>query len=159
MPYSNNILIYIQGEESYVPYIKADTGGVLTGGYGHTGADVNALGAGAPVSTELAISWLNADAKKANDTVNRLATAAGISLNQNQEDALTDFEFNTGALSENETLWGLIVGGSSESDITSWWENHYITDKAGNRLPGLVTRRQYEASLYFTPVSFLKKKS
>lgn len=139
---SSSMFAYIQSKEGYEPTTYLDTGGVLTGGYGHTGPEVNALGVGAPVPTDLAVRWLNEDISDATTTVLNLVNVA---LDQYQLDALVDFQFNTGKLAVSTLLTD--VNNGDFTDAAQFDETHYITDSAGNQLPGLVTRREYEAGL------------
>lgn len=68
-----------------------------------------------------------------------------VPLNQNQFDALVSYVYNTGGSS---TLYNLINGKASTSEIRSWIENHYITAD-GKKYNGLVRRRKAEADLFF----------
>lgn len=155
---SDSIINYIQSKEGYSSTVYADAGGILTAGYGHTGSDVDALGLGASINTDQAVSWLNQDIANASDVINNLMDTDNVSLNQNQFDALVSFEYNTGSLTSNETLWKMIESGANPVDIAVWWKNHYIM-AAGRQLQGLVDRRSYEADLFLSPVTGLKKKS
>jgi GH24 family phage-related lysozyme (muramidase) len=82
-----------------------------------------------------------ADARKG---VDRAVAAAGLSLNPNQIDALTSFNYNTGAV---DTL--LKGGARSQEEIA---QAMLLYNKAGGKtLPGLQKRRATEAQLFATP--------
>lgn len=131
-----------QNREGFKLYVYADSGGVLTVGYGHTGADVNALGLGAAITTAQALQWLNQDL---NNAAQRVLNTVTVNLNQNQLDALTDFVFNTGRT--NSDLFSVYVNNGDWDGAQTFLRNHYITDSAGNHLNGLVDRRNEEADL------------
>ena len=68
----------------------ADTGGVATIGYGHTGSDVHS---GQCISEQEAENLLRKDLERFEKAVN---TEVNVSLSQNQFDALVSFAFNVG---------------------------------------------------------------
>lgn len=135
----------LKQEEGYKPAVYADTGGVLTGGYGHTGPDVDALGLGAPVSTDLAVQWFNSDLNKFEEQLNSILPDQVLAdIDQNQWDALIDFLWNTGATTS--TLFTSYVDNEDWAGAANFLETHYTTDSAGHTLAGLITRRDNEAT-------------
>lgn len=116
---------------------------VLTIGYGHTGSDVKA---GMTITQAQAEQLLKDDVKRFEIGVSALT--AGITLTQNQYDALVSFAFNVGlsAFTTSTLLKKLRVNPKDPSiaDEFAKWRNG-----GGQILPGLVARRQQEANLYF----------
>ena len=123
-------------------YPDPATGGKpWTGGYGHTGPDVEP---GMKVSQALANAWLASDLSRAEAEVNRLVTQQ---ITQHEFDALVDFEYNTGKLA-GSTLLAKINAGSFDAALRQfgrWTQAH------GETLAGLVKRRTAEAGWFATP--------
>jgi lysozyme len=119
----------------------ADSGGVLTIGYGHT----QGVCPGQTISEEDALLLLNEDLAVADAAVNRLVN---VKLAQNQFDALVDFVFNLGEgnLQKSSLLKFLNLGQSllAAKEFLRW-------DLIGG-VPsaGLLRRRQAEQSLFLT---------
>lgn len=115
--------------------------GVWTIGYGHTGPEVCS---GLTTTREEALQWLKRDVAWAEEAVN----AEGLSLNQDQFDALVSFVFNVGAGNFRcSTLLKMIRANSSYPEIRT--EFARWNKVKGSVLPGLVLRRKEEADLYF----------
>ncbi len=71
--------------------------------------------------------------------------------NQNQKDALTDFAYNLGLGSlQSSTLLKLVKANPDDPAIAG--EFRRWIHAGGDILQGLVTRRENEISLYFTPI-------
>lgn len=120
----------------------ADSGGVETIGYGHTGGVV----AGETITQVQAVQYLKGDVTSASAAVQN---CIGIDLTPNEFAALVSFEYNTGALPGSPGL-ALINAKQFESA----WDDHlckWIRDAKGNVLDGLVRRRAAEKALFFTP--------
>lgn len=117
----------------------ADSGGVMTIGYGHTGPEVHT---GLTWTQAQADAALERDAQKAGDAVSRMAR----NCTQGQFDALTDFVFNLGdgALA-GSTLLKLHNAGEYPEAAAQF--GLWVHCK-GKVLPGLVKRRAAEARLY-----------
>ena len=114
--------------------------GILTIGYGSTGAHVKS---GMTISQEEADELLLKDVSRFEKGVNDLVK---VSLNQGQFDALVSFSFNCGltALAES-TLLRLLNSGKNEgaaSQFCLWVKAGAVT------LKGLVRRREAEESLF-----------
>lgn len=135
--YSEDLVTFIIGKEGFEPDTYADSGGVLTIGYGHTGSDVTE---GMTITQDQALTLLRADLNTAKNNVLNLVN---VPLTTGQLNALTDFEFNTGALADGEDLL-TFVNNKDFIGAANWLPNHYITS-GGVQLPGLVTRRQWDA--------------
>lgn len=117
--------------------------GVWTIGYGHT-----ATAAGGMVIT----------ARQADELLERDITVAeravlshGLTLNQNQFDALVSFVFNVGSGNfARSSLLRKVRANPNDPLIAGQFARW---NKGGGRvLPGLVRRREDEADLYFKPV-------
>lgn len=110
-------------------------------GYGHYGEDV---------SEDMIISESKADELLANDLrIFELGVEKvykGVSLTQNQFDALVVMAYNCGVGAVSQTLLKLIKQGNKEV-ILKWWKTHYITC-GGQVLKGLQRRRAEEAELF-----------
>ena len=119
----------------------ADSGGIPTVGWGHTGPDV---------VVGMTITQAEADALFLTDlqsSVDAVAAAVEVVLNPNQFSALVSFEYNTGSLPGSPGL-RLI----NENAFSAAWEYHFclwVQDANGNVLPGLVLRRSAEKALFF----------
>lgn len=122
----------------------ADSGGVMTVGYGHTGPEVHT---GLTWTQEQADEALAHDAAKAGDAVERMVKAA----TQGQFDALTDFVFNLGAGAlAGSTLLQLHNHGDyagAAAQFGRW------THCNGRILPGLILRRAGEVHLYLEGIA------
>ena len=131
----------IRASEGCVLHIYRDSGGVLTGGFGHAGPG---LGFGQKVTPDQAESWLREDIAKAGSAVSSLAGTC----TQGQFDALTDFVFNLGAnaLAGSTLLHKHKAGdfAGAAAEFGRWTHCHGIV------LPGLVKRRAAEAALYLS---------
>lgn len=116
--------------------------GKLTIGYGHTGPDVKE---GMTITEAEADELLAKDVGWAEEAVTRAVT---VPLTSNQFSALVDFTFNVGAGNlESSTLLRLLNGG----DLAGAADQFLRWDEAdGKVLPGLVTRREEERSLFLT---------
>lgn len=113
--------------------------GVLTIGYGSTGPHVK---------RGMVITEAQADALLAQDLVRfeRAVNALGVSLTQNQFDALVAFAFNVGVGAfASSTLVKLLKQGDTKGAAAQFgrW-----TKADGKTLPGLVRRRAAEAALF-----------
>jgi lysozyme len=116
--------------------------GVLTIGYGHTGADVTP---GKTITQAEAEQLLRADVAWAEAAVG----AELPSINQNQFDALVSFTYNVGAGAfKGSTLLRKAKINASDpairAEFAKWQKG------GGQVLPGLVKRRAAEADLYFS---------
>lgn len=108
-------------------------------GYGHYGSDVTE---GMVITEATANKYLLMDADKAVKAVNSLE----LELNQNQFDALVSFTFNCGKGNLKK-----LVKGRSISEIG---DAILLYNKSGGKvLKGLVTRREAERELFFTPLN------
>jgi lysozyme len=126
-----------------------DSVGVWTIGYGNTYyEDGSKVGPGQTIT--------QAEADKLFDTVvNSFATQVepwlNNKLNDNQFSALVSFAYNLGMSNfSNSTL--LVKVNANPEDATIRDEFMKWVNAGGQMLDGLVTRRQAEADLYFTPI-------
>lgn len=114
--------------------------GVLTIGVGHTGSDVKEA---MTITREQAMEIFAKDIRKYEDYV----TATGLTLNQNQFDALVSFAFNCGA----GNLQKLVKG----RDYQQIADAILKYDKAKVKgvltvIPGLTRRRKWERELFLS---------
>lgn len=116
--------------------------GILTIGYGHTGADVKS---GMRISEEEAERLLWKDTESAQQTV---SSFVNVKLSQNEYDALVSFTFNVGPTAfVNSTLLRLLNHGADRKVVAGEF-GRWV--KAGNDqpVPGLVRRREQEKKLF-----------
>lgn len=118
-----------------------DVTGVLTIGYGHTGSDVRE---GDRLTTYAAEELLLLDLREHERAVRQLKVAH----TQGQFDALVSFAFNVGIGRLNRSaLLKMIRNGGSKAQITREFKRWVFA--GGQRMPGLVKRREWEAKRFF----------
>lgn len=117
--------------------------GVITIGYGHTGTDVTK---GMKITQARADALFDGDIARTERDVDMALGMANVS--QCQYDALVSFTYNLGA--------GNLRKSTLLKKVKSYPGNPSIRDEfrrwvysKGKRLPGLVKRREWEASRYF----------
>ncbi|MBX9659089.1 MAG: lysozyme [Nitrospiraceae bacterium] len=117
--------------------------GVPTIGHGLT----EGVRLGMRMTAEEAEAALRKEIAKHEATVSRLVT---VEINQNEFDALTSLSYNIGAAAfEKSSVLKRLNGGNraGAAEAFSMW------NKAGKKvLPGLVSRRAREASLFLKPI-------
>lgn len=121
--------------------------GVLTIGYGHTGADVTP---GKSITQVEADRLFDNDIRKFADNVAPLFS--GVTLNNNQFDALVSLSYNIGSLSvKAPTLLRKVKANPNDPTIRAEFLKHVNARVNGvlKQLPGLVKRRTAEANHYF----------
>lgn len=121
--------------------------GVLTIGYGHTGADVTP---GKTITQEEADRLFDADVRKFAEKVAPLFS--GVVLNNNQFDALVSLSYNIGSLSvKAPTLLRKVKANPNDPSIRAEFLKHVNARVNGvlKQLPGLMKRRTAEANHYF----------
>lgn len=121
--------------------------GVLTIGYGHTGADVTP---GKTITQAEADRLFDADVRKFAKKVAPLFS--GVVLNNNQFDALVSLSYNIGSLSvKAPTLLRKVKANPNDPSIRAEFLKHVNARVNGvlKQLPGLVKRRTAEANHYF----------
>lgn len=123
-----------------------DVRGIWTIGYGHRGLSVVA---GMTIDQQQADMFLVADLSRAAQMVEQCTR---VIPNQNQYDALVDFEFNTGGLlgSTLLRLWNN-HDESGAADQFLVWDKAEI-DGELQVVPGLTRRREAERTLFLTPM-------
>ena len=116
---------------------------IPTVGWGHTNRN---LIVGAKITQLQAVIYLNEDMKIAASNVNRLVTS---NINQNMFDALCSLCFNVGytELATSKLLAKVNINPFDEDAIRPEFENWVYSQ--GNKLKGLIIRRDKEANLYF----------
>ena len=118
-----------------------DAAGVLTIGYGHTGADISP---GDKISRYWADELLRDDIERFEAEVRRLKVAH----TQGQFDALLSFAYNLGTERlKSSTLLKTIRNGGSHAAIRREFMRWVYS--GGKRLSGLERRRKWEAKRFF----------
>lgn len=141
MQTSQNGRTLIKKFEGCVLQVYLDCVGVKTLGYGHTGADVNALPVGARISQEQADEYLKKDLEKFERNVNRYYDT--YKWNQNEFDALVSFAYNVGSIDQ------LVDNGRRNRGQIA--DAMLLYNKAKKQvIPGLVNRRKAERALFLS---------
>lgn len=143
---SDSCIEFIKSWEGFYSNSYYDEVGVLTLGYGMTGKEIEGLTS----VTESQASQMLKDLVNNNyaKPIKQDLTAKGVTLNQNEFDALTSFAYNcgVGALL-GSTLYKNVVAGVRNSDtITSNFQ--VWSNGGGRRIEGLYRRRTKEANLF-----------
>mgnify|MGYP000963232161 CR=1 FL=1 len=141
---SEALIRMIENWEGYVDHPYQDSGGVWTIGYGHTftppwtGSN--------PLQQPEGEALLKQDiAPRVTQVLNKFS---GMTLKQNQIDALTSFVFNAGAGNlDNAGLTKDIKSGASADKLKQDFES-ICHDHQGHLLSGLVHRRDAEWAMY-----------
>ncbi|WP_176079696.1 lysozyme [Paraburkholderia tropica] len=123
----------------------ADVVGVLTIGYGHTGADVTP---GLVITQAHANQLLGDDLARFESGVGNLVD---VPLNVNQFSALVSFSYNLGLGNLRQST---LLRCLNRGDFTAAANQFPRWDRAGGReLTGLLKRRQAEQALFLTPLA------
>lgn len=132
---------------SLTPY--KDSAGIDTIGYGHT----ETANQYTRITENFATMLLRQDLARFEKLLNNYRRTRGYELNQNQFDALLSFVFNTGSIRFNSELDKAIKAKDNKEVARQLLR--YV-NAGGQRLQGLVNRRNYEAKLYVTPYFDIK---
>lgn len=145
---SDNCISFVKSFEGFFANKYYDCVGVLTQGYGMTGSEIENLPD--EITEETASNMLK-------DLINRNYAQVikddldnkGVSLTQNEFDALVSFAYNCGtdALLRQSTLYKNVCNGIKDSDtimtnFTAW------SNGGGHRIEGLYRRRVKEANIF-----------
>lgn len=119
-------------------YKAVPTEPYYTIGYGHYGPDVKA---NMRITFSMAEEYLKKDLARFENAVNR----TGLTLNQNQFDALVSFTYNCGEGSLKMLIKGRTINQIGDALL--------LYNKSGGKvLEGLNRRRRKERELFFTPI-------
>jgi lysozyme len=117
--------------------------GVLTIGYGHTGADVYE---GQSITKDEALDLLADDLRKHFDAIKRMIT---VEVTENQCIALLSFAFNVGATNFQRSSVRKNLNRGAPIQAA---ESFLLWNRAGGKvLPGLTRRRNAERRLFLKP--------
>lgn len=149
---SKNGFLFIKGFEGLAQYAHNIGDGVLTIGYGCTdrydGTNYQHLKANEPVSDELA-SEVFANSLTENygiPLINRLESD-GITVNQQEFDALLSFVYNAGLGSlTNSAIYSNLKTGNKQAASQAWLTTNILTGSQFEQ--GLRDRRQAEANIF-----------
>lgn len=137
-------------------FIKKNEGCVLTAywdvnaysiGYGHHGSDVYS---GMTITQAQADAYFESDIVRFENAVNSMADENGVTLNQYQFDALTDFTYNEGAgvfVGHDRTIERYLRNGWTNYSETEWVEAFCLFD-VGNS--GLQARHTRQGKLFYS---------
>lgn len=144
---------HIKASERLMLKAYFDAAGVPTIGWGHIKTvTANDVWRGRAISEGTAQQLFEQDLDEAEMAVR---TYVKVNLNQNQYDALTDFVFNLGAGNYRaSTLLKKLNAGdyaAVPAELMRWTKARHPKTGKLRELPGLVTRRQYEAKLFAKP--------
>jgi len=143
MKASETIIKRIKEFEGFSAKPYRDNGGVLTIGYGTT-KDADKY---TNISKAQADLLLRRDLVAFEDRLNNYIAARGYELTQNQFDALLSFIYNVGSIKPNSGLDKALRSGRPK--VVAANLQRYVYDN-GQKLAGLVKRRNYEAMLFAT---------
>ena len=143
MKASETIIKRIKEFEGFSAKPYRDSGGVLTIGYGTT-KDADKY---TNISKAQADLLLRRDLVAFEDRLNNYIAARGYELTQNQFDALLSFIYNVGSIKPNSGLDKALRSGKPK--VVAANLQRYVYDN-GQKLAGLVKRRNYEAMLFAT---------
>ena len=143
MKASETIIKRIKEFEGFSAKPYRDSGGVLTIGYGTT-KDADKY---TNISKAQADLLLRRDLVAFEDRLNNYIAARGYELTQNQFDALLSFIYNVGSIKPNSGLDKALRSGRPK--VVAANLQRYVYDN-GQKLAGLVKRRNYEAMLFAT---------
>jgi lysozyme len=139
--YSQDCVDLVKQSEGFSAHPYKDSAGYGTIGYGHKIVAGEDFEDGLTVAE--AETLMRADLDKAAGAVSELVK---VPLSQGQFDALTDFAFNLGAANlRNSTMLRKLNSGYGEevpAELLRW------VYAGGEKLSGLVTRRQREVALW-----------
>jgi lysozyme len=143
MTISQNGLDLISSFEGLRLTAYRDAVGVLTIGFGHTGADVHP---GLTITQQRAYELLREDSSGATHAVNELVTRQ---LDQPQFDALVSLTFNAGTAPLHGTLGHKLNSGDFEGALEEFgkWVKGTVRGELVT-LAGLVRRRAAEAAMF-----------
>lgn len=124
----------------------------LTIGYGTTKASVEDAfpnGTSSTCTEEEACVWLKQEVDKMASSIKAKLDSYGVTLNQNQFDALCSFSYNcgTGALF-NSTLWRNIISGVRDSTLKGNFQAYSYA--SGEFYQGLYNRRTEEYEMFIS---------
>ena len=139
MKTSQNGIKFLTGIEKckLYAYKAVPTEPYYTIGYGHYGPDVKA---DMKITLSIAEDYFKKDLARFENAVNR----TGLTLNQNQFDALISFTYNCGEGSLKMLIKGRTINQIGEALL--------LYNKSGGKvLDGLNSRRRKERELFFTP--------
>lgn len=123
----------------------------ITIGYGTTMEampDAFPKGIDSTCTIEQAREWLEEEAQECAQTIKSDLDSKGVSISQNELDALISFAYNcgTGALFGSALYKNICTGVKDEDSITANFQSW--SNANGARVPGLYKRRTSEASLF-----------
>jgi lysozyme len=143
MKASETIIKRIKEFEGFSAKPYRDSAGVLTIGYGTT-KDADKYASISKIQADL---LLRRDLAQFEATLNNYIAARGYELTQNQFDALVSFLYNVGSIKSGSNLDASIRQGKPKVVAANLERYVYA---GGQKLPGLVKRRKYEAYLFST---------
>jgi len=137
IPQGTGLVNLVKGFEGFNPNAYGD--------YKQTSVGYGTKGKEGEVLTEAqATDRLNTELSGHAKRIEEAAKLKGVKLNQNQFNALTSFDFNTGRGADLIERFG-----DKPEELVSKMQEY--TKAGGKELPGLVKRRGVEAALFLTP--------
>lgn len=135
---SGGLVDIVKGFEGFSPNAYSDYKQTSVG-YGTRGKE------GEVLTESQATERLNAELSVHAKRIKDAAELKGVSLNENQFNALASFDFNTG---QGASL--IERFGDKPNELVAKMQEY--TKAGGEDLPGLVNRRRMESALFLTPV-------
>lgn len=153
---SSDFVRFIKGYEGFSSKKYYDSGGVLTIGYGTTQSDSGGWARLTKTSTctekeATLVLFDRINNSYAKELYNRMKSD-GINMDKlpaNKFEAFVDLCYNAGLGGVTSSpMYKAMLKGLSDAAIVEGWESWYIRDNAGNRLQGLIYRRQAEKKMF-----------
>jgi murein DD-endopeptidase MepM/ murein hydrolase activator NlpD/GH24 family phage-related lysozyme (muramidase) len=110
------------------------------------GIDTSTLTCGSEVAKDVCDKVYEDRLNEDKTSVEAELSSHGITLNENQINALSSLHFNCGNI--NGFFDAYSTYGSTDNLCTGWWNSKANSNSGGTVLQGLITRRQKECSLF-----------
>lgn len=144
---SANLIYFIKKAEGFAPSLYRDPVGVLTGGYGMTGAELNGLPGTISEATATLLLTNHVNNEYYTQVLNTIHERGVANPLQREVDGFTSFAYNLGVGAfQGSTLLKLYASGSRGEDIHNEFKKWVYA--GGRVLPGLVTRREEEWGIF-----------
>jgi GH24 family phage-related lysozyme (muramidase) len=151
MNVSLNGIAFTQGFEGCVLTAYQDSVGIWTIGWGATSIFGRPVKKGDMITQQQADDFLTATLAEVAVTIS--PWLSNVSLNQNQFDSQCDFAYNAGpGALKGSTLLKTLLADPADPYITAcfmMWDKGHVNGQLVV-IPGLESRRQKEANLYFS---------
>lgn len=144
---SANLIYFIKQSEGFAPSLYRDVVGVVTGGYGLTGSELNGLPSTISESTATKLLTNHVNNSYYKPVLNILYSKGVKNPLQREVDAFASFAYNLGVGSfKTSKLLELYIAGYRGEEIHAQFKRWVYA--GGKVYPGLVKRREYEWGIF-----------